>query len=72
MSKSFGSTKSNSLKKTRVINNDTILSSTQRINQSRFSGKTQSKHFNKTLTSSNDEFKIGFLAKRKKVHKVGT
>ena len=66
MSKSFGSSKSNSLKKTKVNNNEVNLSSTQKVNQSRFSGTSESKHYNKSLSKSNDDFKIEFLAKNKK------
>ena len=65
MSKSFGSTKSTSLKKSKPSNfNDTNISSNQRLNQSKFSLKNDNKTINKSV--SNNELKIEFMAKTKK------
>lgn len=65
MSKSFGSTKSTSLKKTKPTNlNETNITSSQKLNQSRFSGKSENKIVNKSV--SNNDLKIEFMAKTKK------
>ncbi len=65
MSKSFGSSKSTSLKKSKPSNfNDTNISSNQRFNQSKISIKNENKSINKSV--SNNELKIEFAAKTKK------
>lgn len=70
MSKSLASpTKSASLKKTKTPNlNDTNLSTTQKMNLSRISHKSEIKSVNKstTLNNSSNDIKIQFLAKNKK------